>query len=155
MTSYGEGYDQAQREFRENRDAFNTRIADEFRANAGQVPSAFPGVPLLLLHTTGAKSGLPRVNPVVYLPIDDRYVIFASVGGDPKHPSWYHNLVADPAVSVEVGTATVPVTARVVEDERERARLWEAMNAMRPTLDEYQAKTTRQIPVVVLEPRTS
>jgi deazaflavin-dependent oxidoreductase (nitroreductase family) len=154
-TSYGKGYDQARDDFQRDRNAFNARIVAEFRANGGEVPSAFPGVPLLVLHTVGAKSGIPRVNPVVYLPVDDRYVVFASVGGEPRNPSWYYNIVANREITIEVGTETIPVTARIVEDEAERARYWAAMNAARPTLDEYQAKTTRQIPVVVLESRTS
>jgi deazaflavin-dependent oxidoreductase (nitroreductase family) len=151
--SYGAGYEQATRDFRADRNAFNDRIVAEFRANEGNVPSAFRGVPILLLHTTGAKSGLARINPLVFLPIDRGYVVFGTFGGAPDHPSWYHNLLADPAVVVEVGMETIAVTARLIDDESERARYWTAMSEMRPMLDQSQAKTTRRIPVMVLEPR--
>jgi deazaflavin-dependent oxidoreductase (nitroreductase family) len=106
---------------------------------------------LLLLHHTGAKSGTERVNPVVYLRDGDRYVVFASKAGAPTSPDWYHNLVANPKTMIEVGIQLIPVTARVAEGD-ERERLWEAQKEAAPQFADYEAKTDRVIPVVVLEP---
>ena len=130
---------------------FNGRIIEEFRANAGKVGGMFEGIPLLLLHHTGAKSGRERINPVAYRRDGDRLVVFASKGGAPTHPDWYHNLVANPAATVEVGTDTVPVVARVAEGE-ERERLWSAQKRDVPGFADYESKTNRSIPVVVLGP---
>ena len=130
----------------------NQAIIDEFRANEGRVGGRFEGVPLLLLHHTGARSGTERVNPVAYQELENGYAIFASKGGAPTNPDWYHNLVANPGATVEVGTETVPVTARVAEDE-ERERIWEQQKASHPQFAEYERNTTRTIPVVVLERR--
>lgn len=130
---------------------FNARIIDEFRANAGQVGPPFEGAPLLLLHTTGAKTGLERVHPLVYQPLEDRWAIFASKAGAPDDPAWYRNLVANPAASIEVGTETVAVVARTVEGD-ERDELWERQKALMPGFADYEAATTRTIPVVVLDP---
>jgi len=130
---------------------FNSRIIAEFRANAGVVGPPFEGATLLLLHTTGAKSGAERINPLVYRRDGDNLVIFASKAGAPADPHWYLNLLADPSATVEVGTETRAVTARVAEGD-ERERLWAAQKAEAPTFAEYEAKTTRVIPVVVLEP---
>ncbi len=131
---------------------FNTTIVDEFHANAGKVGGMFAGVPMLLLHTTGAKSGAARVNPLAYRPHGDAYVIFGSFGGAPAHPSWYHNLVAAPDVEIEVGTDTVPVRARVTTGA-ERDEIWSAQKRDVPTFADYEAKTDREIPVVILERR--
>jgi deazaflavin-dependent oxidoreductase (nitroreductase family) len=111
----------------------------------------FEGKPLLLLHHTGAKSGTERVNPLVYLREGDKYVIFASKAGAPTNPDWYHNIRANPDTIIEVGIQTIPVTARVAEGD-ERDQLWTAQKEVAPQFGEYEAKTDRQIPVVVLEP---
>src|SRR5438128_4724033 len=100
---------------------FNTRIIEEFRSNAGKVGGPFAGAPMLLLDNKGAKSGGQRINPLVYLPDGDRYIIFASKGGAPKNPDWYHNVIAHPETTIEVGTETIPVTATEVKgEERDR-----------------------------------
>ncbi len=128
---------------------YNQRIIDEFRANGGQVPSWGGTSTLLLLHHRGAKSGVERVNPVVYLEDKGRYVIFASKAGAPTNPGWYHNLKAHPETTIEVGGDTVAVTAREVSGE-ERDRLFSAQAERSPQFAEYQQKTDRVIPVVVL-----
>jgi deazaflavin-dependent oxidoreductase (nitroreductase family) len=131
---------------------FNAQIIDEFHANEGHVGGMFENMPLLLLHHTGAKSGTAYVNPLAYLRDGDRYVIFASKGGAPQNPAWYHNLKAHPDVSVEVGTDTVEVRAAEAEAE-ERDRLYATQSELTPQFSEYQAKAGRTIPVVVLTPR--
>jgi len=132
---------------------FNAQIIDEFRANAGKVGGPFEGAPMVILHTTGAKSGKERVTPLVYQADGDNVVIFASKGGAPEHPAWYHNLVAHPDVVTEVGTDTTPRRARVATDQ-ERERLWSRQKELMPGFADYEARTTRVIPVVVLEPVT-
>jgi len=134
------------------RDDWNRRIIEEFRANAGKVGGPFENVPMLLLHHRGAKSGTERVSPLAYRRDGDRYVIFASKGGAPANPAWYHNLVANPEVAIEVGTETVAVRASVAEGD-ERERLWTVQKQEFPGFADYEQKTTRQIPVVVLDPR--
>jgi deazaflavin-dependent oxidoreductase (nitroreductase family) len=129
---------------------FNTKIIEEFRANEGRVGGGFAGAPMLLLHTTGARSGQERVNPLVYQADDGRLVVFASKGGAPTNPDWYHNLVAHPDVVVEVGGDTFAVRARVAAGE-ERERLFGRQKEVMPGFADYQARTSRQIPVVVLE----
>jgi deazaflavin-dependent oxidoreductase (nitroreductase family) len=131
---------------------FNERIIEEFRANKGVVGGPFAGAPMLLLATTGAKSGAQRTNPLVYLPDGDRFIIFASKGGAPNNPGWYHNLVAHPETTIEVGTETIPVTAVVITGE-ERDRLYATQAALRPAFADYEAKTTRRIPVIALSRR--
>ncbi|MEY2477229.1 MAG: hypothetical protein QOG87_2544 [Actinomycetota bacterium] len=131
---------------------WNTKIIDEFRANEGRVGGPFVGAPMLLLHHAGAKTGTERVNPLVYLPDGDDYVVFASKGGAPTNPDWYHNLLANPETAAEVGTETVPVKAREADGE-ERERLWEAIKRERPGFADYERKTSRRIPAVVLERR--
>ena len=133
-----------------DRDDWNTRIIDEFRANGGKVGGQFAGAPLLLLHTTGAKTGQARVNPMMYLADGDDHVVFASKAGAPTNPDWYHNLVANPRASIEVGEQTLNVMARVAEGET-RERLWSTQKERYPGFADYEAKTTRQIPVVILE----
>jgi deazaflavin-dependent oxidoreductase (nitroreductase family) len=133
-----------------DRDDWNTRIIDEFRANGGKVGGQFAGAPLLLLHTTGARTGQARVNPMMYLADGDDHVVFASKAGAPTNPDWYHNLVANPRASIEVGEQTLNVMARVAEGET-RERLWSTQKERYPGFADYEAKTTRQIPVVILE----
>jgi len=129
---------------------WNKQIIDEFRANAGKVGGQFAGAPLLLLHTTGAKSGKARVNPMMYLADGEDHVVFASKAGAPTNPDWYHNLVANPRASIEVGEQTLNVVARVAEGET-RERLWSRQKELYSGFADYEAKTTRQIPVVILE----
>jgi len=129
---------------------FNTRVIDEFRANGGKVGGPFEGAPLLLLHTTGAKTGQDRVSPVMYRKVDGGYAVFASKAGAPTNPDWYHNLVANPGVRAEIGSQTLPLTARIAGNE-ERDRLWNAQKTDYPGFAEYEEKTTRRIPVVILE----
>ena len=128
---------------------FNTRIIEEFRANAGRVGGPFEGGTLLLLHTDGAKSGEHHVTPVVYLEDGDRYVIFASKAGAPTNPDWFHNLVANPSVTAELGTDTFAATAEVLEGA-ERDRVYAAQAADYANFAEYQTLTDRVIPVVRL-----
>ncbi|HYF47318.1 MAG TPA: nitroreductase family deazaflavin-dependent oxidoreductase [Acidimicrobiales bacterium] len=131
---------------------WNTAIIEEFRANGGQVGGNFEGAPLLLLHTTGARSGQDRVSPVMYQDLGDGSVaVFASKAGAPDNPDWYHNLLAHPEVSAEIGTGTRPFRARVAEGD-ERERIWSTQKERYPGFAEYEEKTTRQIPVVVLDP---
>src|SRR5215471_14347854 len=130
---------------------WNTTIIHEFRANDGKVGGQFEGAPLLLLHTTGAKSGAERVNPVMYRQDGDRLAIFASKGGSDTNPDWFRNLLANPKVVVEVGSQSRDVIARVASAE-ERERLWEAQKRDYPGFADYERRTTRQIPVVILEP---
>jgi deazaflavin-dependent oxidoreductase (nitroreductase family) len=132
---------------------FNSKIIKEFRANDGKVGGGFEGAPLLLLHTTGAKTGEERVNPMMYQALDGRYAVFASKGGAPVNPAWYHNLVANPRVRAEIGTQTVELTARVAEGET-RDQIWSAWKTAYPNFAEYERKTSRQIPVVILDPVT-
>lgn len=130
---------------------FNTGIVNEFRANKGKVGGPFEGAHVLLLHHVGAKSGTERINPLVYQPLDKGYAIFASKGGADTNPDWFHNLVANPQTTIEVGTETVRVTSRVA-DAAEREPIWSAQKAAAPGFAEYEQNTTRQIPVVILEP---
>ncbi|HEX4493430.1 MAG TPA: nitroreductase family deazaflavin-dependent oxidoreductase [Acidimicrobiia bacterium] len=131
----------------------NRTIIDEFRANGGKLGGNFEGAPMLLLHSTGARSGQPRVNPMMYLQDGDRLVVFASKAGAPTNPDWYHNLVAHPDASVEVGEETVPVHATVLIGA-ERDRLFAKQAQLYPGFKEYEERTTRVIPVVALT-RTS
>ena len=131
---------------------WNSKVIEEFRANDGKVGGAFDGFPLLLLHHVGAKSGVERVNPLAYQRVGDSWAVFASKGGAPTNPDWFHNLVAHPGVSIEVGSETHPVTARVAGDE-ERERIWNAQKEAYPNFAEYEDKAgDRKIPVVVLDP---
>jgi len=132
---------------------WNASIIEEFRANGGKVGGPFQGASLLLLHTKGARTGADRVHPLMYQAKGEDVVIFASYAGAPTHPAWFHNLVADPEVRVEIGDDTVAMRARVAEGT-ERDELWERQKQLAPGFADYEAKTTRQIPVVVLE-RTS
>jgi deazaflavin-dependent oxidoreductase (nitroreductase family) len=131
---------------------FNAKVVEEFRANGGVVGGPFEGLPIVLVHHTGAKSGIERVNPLAYQRLsDDSVAVFASKGGAPTNPDWFHNLVANPNTSIEIGTERYDVTARVAgADERER--IWEAQKKAFPNFAEYEATAGgREIPVVVLD----
>ena len=130
---------------------WNSKIIEEFRANGGKVGGQFEGAPLLLLHTVGAKSGQQRVNPMMYRKVGDSVAVFASKAGVPTNPDWYHNLVANPRVSAEIGTQTTEFTARVAQGG-ERDRIWDEQKREYPGFADYETKTTRQIPVVILDP---
>jgi deazaflavin-dependent oxidoreductase (nitroreductase family) len=129
---------------------FNQQIIDEFRHNHGKVGGGFAGAPMVILTTTGAKSGRRHTTPLVYLPEGDQLYIFASKAGAPTHPAWYHNLVANPRVTVERDGEAYEADARVVTGA-ERDRLFAAQAQAMPGFAEYQAKTTRTIPVIELE----
>jgi len=128
---------------------FNTAIIEEFRANEGKVGGPFQGAPMVLITTTGAKSGQQRVTPLVYLPDGDRIVIIASYAGAPKNPSWYHNIKANPTVTVEVGADKFATTAEELSGE-ERDRLYAAQVAVMPVFQQYADKAGRIIPVIAL-----
>lgn len=131
--------------------AWNAKLIEGFRADGGKVGGNFEGVPLLILHTTGARTGQDRMNPLVYQPHDNRFIVFASGGGAPRNPDWYHNLLGDPVAVVEVGTETLAVIARVAEGE-EREWYWDLQKRSIPAFAEHEQKTSRRIPVIVLEP---
>jgi deazaflavin-dependent oxidoreductase (nitroreductase family) len=128
---------------------YNQQIIAEFRANEGKVGGPFEGAPMVLLHHKGAKSGETRINPLVYMADGDRYYIFASKGGASTNPDWYHNVKANPEVSVEIGTEKFDATAEEVTGD-ERERIWKRNVAERPTFGEYEQRTSRKIPVVGL-----
>ncbi len=130
---------------------FNQAIIKEFRANAGKVGGYFEGANMLLLHTLGAKSGQPRTNPLVYTPDADRLVVIASKGGADTNPDWYYSLMANPTVTVELGAEQFQARATVVTEEPERSRLYAKMVAHRPGFAEYEQKTSRKIPAIILE----
>jgi len=132
---------------------FNANIIKEFRDNDGKVGGPFEGANVLLLHTTGAKSGKERINPLAYQKVGDDVAVFASKGGAPTNPDWYYNLRAHPQVTAEIGTQTVAVTAREAEGD-ERTRIWEVQKKDSPGFADYEKNTTRQIPVMILERRT-
>jgi deazaflavin-dependent oxidoreductase (nitroreductase family) len=129
---------------------WNDKIIKEFRANAGRVGGSFEGAPLLLLHSTGAKSGRERVNPMMYRKVGDAWAVFASKGGADTNPDWYHNLLANPRAQIEVGTDCFDVTARTATDD-EREPIWSAQKADYSGFAGYEQRTSRQIPVVILE----
>lgn len=131
---------------------FNQTIIEEFRANDGNVGGPFAGGALLLLHTTGARSGVERTNPVMYRDLGDgRVAVFASKAGADTHPDWYRNVVAHPDVTAEIGTETRAFTARTATGD-ERGDIWSAQKSETPGFAGYEAKTSREIPVVVLDP---
>ena len=136
-----------------SRAEFNQQIIDEFRANEGRVGGMFEGMPLLLLHHKGARSGTDRVNPLAYLTDDRRFVVFASKGGAPTNPDWYWNLKANPDVTIEVGNDEIEATASEAAGEQ-RERLFRAQADRFPQFDDYVRKAAgRTIPVIVLTPR--
>ena len=134
-------------------DERNSPVIAEFRATGGTVDEAlggyFRGKPMLLLHTTGAKTGAARLNPLLYLDEDGHRYVFATKGGDPHNPDWYHNLVANPGVTVEVGTESYPAAASVITGA-ERDRIYAEGARRWPQFADYERKTTRTIPVVEL-----
>ena len=130
---------------------FNRQVIAEFRANDGVVGGDFAGAPMILVNHRGAKSGTEYTAPLVYSRDGDNFVIIASKGGAPQDPQWFRNLVANPEVTVEVGSQTFPVRAPVAEGD-ERARLFRAQADLMSNFDDYAKATTREIPVVVLEP---
>jgi len=127
---------------------YNQAVIEQFRANGGKVQGPNH---LLLLTTTGAKSGQPRTMPLAYSTDGDRLVILASKGGAPTNPDWYYNLLANPVVTVELGTETFQARATAVTDAQERERLYAQHAKLMPGFAEYQQKTTREIPVILLE----
>jgi deazaflavin-dependent oxidoreductase (nitroreductase family) len=130
---------------------WNTKIVDEFRANDGKVGGNFEGAPLLLLHTTGARSGKERINPMMYQDLGGPLAVFASNAGAPTHPDWYHNVTANPDVTAEIGTSTRSFRARIATSE-ERDPIWIKQKRDYPGFADYESKTRREIPVVILEP---
>lgn len=128
---------------------WNAGIISEFRANDGRVGGPFKGAPILLLHTTGARTGTERVSPMMYLEMDGRRFVFASKAGAPTNPDWFHNLVAHPEVQVEIGTDTLTARAVPLTGE-ERARIYAEQASRYDGFRQYQEKTTREIPVVEL-----
>ncbi|MFJ8915423.1 nitroreductase family deazaflavin-dependent oxidoreductase [Amycolatopsis sp. NPDC102389] len=130
---------------------WNKNIIKEFRENEGKVGGPFEGGSLLLLTTIGAKSGEPRTSPLAYAEEDGKYVVAASYAGADKNPAWYHNILANPKVTVEVGTEKFEATATVVlEDRAERDRLYAKMVSIMPGFADYEQKTDRVIPIVTL-----
>jgi deazaflavin-dependent oxidoreductase (nitroreductase family) len=130
---------------------WNSKIIDEFRANGGKVGGQFAGAPLLLLHSTGAKSGLERINPTMYLPDGDRYLVFATKGGATTNPDWYHNLKANPRATIEVGDKTIEVIAEDLIGQ-ERTQMYDKQASLYSGFATYQENTDRVIPVVALTP---
>ena len=129
---------------------WNATVIDEFRSNEGKVAS-FARQPLLLLTHRGARTGTERTNPLAYFRDGDDYVVVASKGGAPTNPDWYHNLLAQPDATIEVGTDELSVNARPA-DEQERERLWAMITSANPAFAEYETKTERRIPVMILTP---
>jgi deazaflavin-dependent oxidoreductase (nitroreductase family) len=130
----------------------NTQVINEFRENSGAVGGMFEGMPLLLLHHTGAKSGEDRIAPLAYMEDDGRFAVFASKGGAPENPAWYHNLLANPDTRVEIGEQTIEVTAAEAQGD-ERDRIYTTQAARLPQFADYEKNTTRKIPVVLLTPK--
>jgi deazaflavin-dependent oxidoreductase (nitroreductase family) len=131
---------------------FNGKVIEEFRANSGRVGGPFQGADVLLLHHTGARSGAERLTPLMYQPVGEGYAIFASKAGAPTNPDWYHNLVANPDVTIEVGTGNVEVKARVAEPT-ERDVIYARQKERAPQFGQYEVEAVpRKIPVVVLDP---
>ena len=131
---------------------FNRGVIEEFRANAGKVGGRFEGAPMILVHHFGAKSGTERISPLVYQSVGEDFAVFASKEGAPTDPQWYHNVVAHPAITVEVGNDTWEVLARVATGD-ERERIWSKQKQLMPGFADYEerAKGIREIPVLVLE----
>ena len=129
---------------------FNRNLIAEFRANNGKVEGAFGGAPLLLLTTTGAKTANQHTTPLVHLNDGGQIYVFGSMGGAPKNPAWYHNLVVNPDVTVELPGDTFEARAVPVAGD-ERDRIWTAQKEAMPAFKDYEAKTDRQIPVILLE----
>ena len=128
---------------------YNNKVIKEFRENGGEVTGRFAGAPLLLLTTTGAKSGEKRTTPLAFSSDGDDIIIIASYAGNPKHPAWFLNMRANPEVTIELPNETFTTNAVIPEGE-ERQRLFDQQAAKMPAFKEYQAKTSRQIPVIVI-----
>jgi deazaflavin-dependent oxidoreductase (nitroreductase family) len=129
----------------------NRKIIDEYRASSGKLGGFFEGKPVLLLHTTGARTGKGRVNPTMYLVDGDRLAVFATKSGAPTNPGWYHNVLANPEVTAEVGAETRHFHAHVATGD-ERDRIWTRQKLEQPGFADYETQTDRVIPVVILEP---
>ncbi len=130
---------------------WNQSIIDEFHANEGRVGGRFENQPLLLLHHRGAKTGTERINPLAYQKLgDDSWAVFGSKGGAPTNPDWVHNLHTNPNATVEIGMETIAVVARIATGD-ERTAIWERQKGFNPGFASYEKKTTREIPVVILE----
>jgi deazaflavin-dependent oxidoreductase (nitroreductase family) len=129
---------------------YNRQIIDEFRAGGGRVSGPVEGFTLLLLHTTGARSGRERVTPLAYQLLADGWAVFAAHGGAPRHPDWFHNVVAHPETTIEIGAETIPVRARVAGGE-ERDRIWERQKLFFPRFAKWEERAGREIPVVILD----
>jgi deazaflavin-dependent oxidoreductase (nitroreductase family) len=130
-------------------DTFNADMMKDFRANEGKVGGMFEGAPLVILHTTGARSGKERLAPLMYLDYEDRMFVFASKAGADTNPDWYHNVKANPSVTIEIGTETVERTA-VELDADERSRIYAVQASRYAQFGEYQKGTDRAIPVIEL-----
>jgi deazaflavin-dependent oxidoreductase (nitroreductase family) len=129
---------------------FNRKLIEEYRANGGKLSGGFDRVPMLLLTTTGRKSGKKHTTPLAYQPDGDDIYVFGSFAGGPRHPAWYHNLVADPDVTVEVGPDAYPATAVILEGD-ERDRVFDRQKRDVQNFADYEQKTTRTIPVIRLD----
>lgn len=129
---------------------WNQKIIEEFRTHGGKVLGQFEGVPIILVHHTGAKTSIRRVNPLMYQAVGKNFAVFASNAGATTNPDWYYNLLANPRTIVEVGAETIEVTARVAED-LERKRIWDKQKTDYPGFADFEKTATRQIPVVILE----
>jgi len=136
-----------------NRNDWNARTIAEFRSNHGKVGGPYEGAPLLLLHHIGARTGKPRINPVMYLKDGDRYIIFASKGGANTNPDYYYNLKAHPDIEIEVGDERIEVRAKEITGP-ERDQLYARQASLYPAFTEYQHQTNRIIPVIALTPKT-
>jgi deazaflavin-dependent oxidoreductase (nitroreductase family) len=132
-------------------DDFNRRNIEEFRANHGRLGGQFEGAPVLLLHSTGARSGEERVNPMMYLADGERYLVFASAAGAVRNPAWYHNLLAHPDARIEVGDDSIEVHAVELQGA-ERDQKYAVQASRYPGFADYERKTTRTIPVLALIP---
>ncbi len=130
---------------------WNARIIEEFRANGGKLGGMFEGADVLLLHHTGSKTGIERVNPLGYQRVGTAYAVFGSNSGKTSHPAWLHNLRVHPRTTAEIGTETIEVVARVAVGD-ERTGIWERQKANIPQFAEYEGTANRDIPVVILEP---
>lgn len=130
---------------------WNARIIDEFRRNGGAVGGPFEGRPLLLLHSIGAKTGRRRVTPLMYQEVDGGFAVFGSYAGADSHPAWVHNLMANPNAVIEVGREEIAVVARRTDGD-ERAAIWERQKREHSFFAEYEARTDRTIPVIILQP---
>ena len=135
-----------------NQNDRNRLIIEEFRSNRGIVGGTYDGRPLLILSTSGAKTGRPHITPLMYLPDGDRWIIFGSKAGAPRHPDWYHNLVANPQVTLEVGTESFEAQATVLTGE-ERGQLYAKQVQLFPFFGDYERNTPREIPVIALTRR--